>query len=334
MTALAQHIHTLNRQSNYDPTRTTVLRNQFSSQMKKRFRALRGLIRYAVIDQDCFGLTSSSSLSASTGTPVLTLAAYAAMSPPGWRAFDFARSSEKVEAFIAWLIEQEERGILEITFRQQLGVGAEDAWTNTYLQSAYQKGIARARNELRAAGYRSKSGEEIPELDTDDLISAAFNQPFHADRAGVIYSRVYQELKGITSQMDTQISRILAQGILDGKNPREIAKLLTATISGPVGDLGITDTLGRFIPAERRAVMLARTEIIRAHHLANVTEMRNWGVEGVKVKAEWQTAGDSRVCEKCASLQGKVYTLDEIEGMLPLHPNCRCCALPLDVTDE
>ena len=95
--------------------------------------------------------------------------------------------------------------------------------------------------------------------------------------------------------------------------PMVLAKLLTKTISGPVGDLGITDTLGRFIPAERRAKVLARTEIIRAHHSATMQEYKNWEVEGVKVKAEWQTAGDARVCEECGAMEGRVFTLEEME---------------------
>ena len=40
------------------------------------------------------------------------------------------------------------------------------------------------------------------------------------------------------------------------------------------------------------------------------------------------TAGDDRVCEKCAALEGRIFTLDEIEFLIPLHPNCRCLALP------
>jgi SPP1 gp7 family putative phage head morphogenesis protein len=140
---------------------------------------------------------------------------------------------------------------------------------------------------------------------------------------------VFQDLKGITATMDTQISRILAQGMVDGDGPRLIARKLLSTINGTgTGELGITDTLGRFIPARRRAEMLARTEIIRAHHLATIAEYRNWGVLGISVKGEWRTAGDSRVCEKCQQLEGKVFTLDEIEPMIPLHISCRCIALP------
>jgi len=134
--------------------------------------------------------------------------------------------------------------------------------------------------------------------------------------------------------MEQQLARVLAQGMADGKGPREIVRLLNKTISGPVGDLGITDTLGRFIPAERRAQILARTEIIRAHHVATINEYRNWEVEGVKVKAEWQTAGDGRVCSICAALDGKTFSLDKIENMIPAHPQCRCVALPVDITEE
>jgi SPP1 gp7 family putative phage head morphogenesis protein len=146
------------------------------------------------------------------------------------------------------------------------------------------------------------------------------------DRLGLLYTRVYQELKGITASMDTQISRILVQGIADGDGLRLIAKKLLTTVNG--GDLSLVDSLGRFIPAKRRAETLARTEIIRAHHLATIQEYRNWGVLGIKVLGEWKTADDNRVCSECEKMEGKVFTLDEIENMIPLHPNCRCIALP------
>ncbi|MHA1290043.1 MAG: hypothetical protein ACTSPB_21890, partial [Candidatus Thorarchaeota archaeon] len=40
--------------SRYDPTRTTHLRNAFVRDLNKRFRALRGIIRRAIVEQDCF----------------------------------------------------------------------------------------------------------------------------------------------------------------------------------------------------------------------------------------------------------------------------------------
>ena len=298
--------------SQYDPTRTTTLRNQFAGDMRVRFSKLCTIIRNAIVDEDCFA----------TETPPGFLA-MANMATPGRHAFDFARSADKVAAFMAWLKKQETAGVLEIIAMPRLGRPLEEAWTDKYIQAAYQRGIMRARQELMGANYI------VPSIEESGGITAAFNMPMNLERVGLVYTRVYEGLKGITASMDTQISRVLAQAMAEGKNPREMAKLLVKTITGPVGDLGITDTLGRFIPAKRRAEVLARTEIIRAHHVATIQEYRNWAVEGVKVRAEWQTAEDSRVCPDCSDMQGRVYTLDEIEGKIPLHPQCRCVALPL-----
>ena len=97
----------------------------------------------------------------------------------------------------------------------------------------------------------------------------------------------------------------MSQGIANGDNPRLLARKIVATIDGKgAGELGLTDTLGRFIPAQRRAEIMARTEIIRAHHAATIQEYENWGVEGVHVQAEFVTAGDDRVCQQCKDKVG------------------------------
>lgn len=297
------------RQSRYDPTRTLTLRNTFVRQMNKRFRKIRGIIRKAIVDDDCFGLNKDRS------HVVVQV------------QFDFPRSQEKVNAFMDWLKRQEDANIIETIRIPQIGRPTEAAWTDTYIRDSYKRGVIRARNELKNAGY------DVPGLQETGGIEASMSGPFHADRVGLLYTRTFNGLKGITDAMDNQISQVLAQGLADGDNPRLLAKKLTSTISGPLGDLGITDTLGRFIPAERRAQTLARTEVIRAHHQATVQEYKNWAAEGVKVKAEWVTAGHN-VCPECAMLEGRVFTLTEIENMIPVHPNCRCVAIPLDVTKE
>jgi len=291
----------------YDPTRTTTLRNMFARNMRGRFDRLCAKINKAVVEQDCFGLLST----------------YQAIPPK--RAFDFPRSQDKIAEFLDWLQEQIDNDILEVIPYAQLGQAIEQAWMNKFIQSAFQKGIYMARQELKKAGYAMP--DFLPDIDV------IFNAPFYLERVGLVYTRTYTDLKGITDTMASQISRVLAQGMAEGRNPREIARMLTKTITGPSGDLGLTDILGRFIPAKRRAEMLARTEIIRAHHLAKVQEYRNWGAIDVKVKAEWVTAGYN-VCDKCAALEGKIFELDEVEGMIPYHPNCRCTIVPVETEEE
>lgn len=104
---------------------------------------------------------------------------------------------------------------------------------------------------------------------------------FVVHNCGLLYTRTFNELKGITEAMDQQISRVLSEGMAQGLGPAKIAR----NITDRVDKIGIT-----------RARTMARTEVIRAHHVATINTYREAQVEGVRVKAEWSTAGDMRVC--------------------------------------
>jgi SPP1 gp7 family putative phage head morphogenesis protein len=295
----------------YDPTHTTTLRNRMVAESNRRFDELIKVIRKAVVEEDCLALKS---------------APHTLLETPGERAFDFTIGERKVREFLRWLDEQVKKGLLVWEDLEDIGQSVYPAWTNKFVRQAYERGVSRARSELGKLGYIAPTVAGI-----EAIGGISFDMGvMHVERMGLLFSRVYSELRGITEQMEQQIGRVLAQGLLDGDNPRTIARKLVAAINGTgAGDLGLKDTLGRFIPARRRAEIMARTEIIRAHHLGSIQEYRNWGVAGVKIIAEWVTAGDERVCPECASLEGRRFTLDEIEGMIPLHPQCRCCAIPV-----
>src|SRR5215470_15020018 len=149
-------------------------------------------------------------------------------------------------------------------------------------------------------------------------VDAAFFRPLHADRAGLIYTRAYGELEGITSTMSAQVSRTLAQGIAEGRGMRELSKTLADQV-----DVGI-----------KRARVLTRTEVINAHAEATLNSYTEAGLEGVTVNAEYTTAHDDKVCPKCAALEGRVYIIDEARGMIPRHPNCRCAWNPVVVDPQ
>jgi len=217
-----------------------------------------------------------------------------------------------------WLNTEMDREVLGITTgasRQSVG---QAAWANTYIDTAYKRGMRRADAELARAGILP-TGEALA-----FPIDARFLQPIHADRVGLIYTRTFSELKGITDTMDQEISRILAQGIAEGRGPQYIARQMNKAITGKgLPSLGT----GR-MSAVQRSRILARTEVIRAHHAATINIYREAQVEGVKVKAEWATADDDRVCPDCGFMEGRIFTLDEIETLIPFHPQCRCVALP------
>lgn len=294
----------------YDPTRTLTLRRVFTRAMNKRFNEFISIIIKAVVEYDVFGL---SPLTQQMQTP-----------PP--RAFNFDMNRDKVEAFMEWLQQQVNKGILEVgEIPGALHSPYDEAWTNKYILDSYKRGLIRARVEMRRRGMM------IPTMDESGGIEAVMGTPFHIDRVGMLYLRTFEDLVNVNNSMIHGIRKVLTQGMVDGDNPRLLARKLRAVIDGTkAGELGITDTLGRYIPAKRRAEMIARTETIRAHHQATINEYESWGVTGVNVMAELKTAGDSRVCQQCLSLEaGGPYTLEVIRNMIPVHTNCRCIALPL-----
>jgi hypothetical protein len=304
------NVNTLTYNKKYDPTHTTVLRNLFVSDVDRRFAEIVSVIKKTVVDNDCFGLQK--------GVQTHQIV------PAGWQAFNYRLSQEKIAKFMEWLQTQVNNGILDVREYEQIGSAINSAWTNKYIFDSYKRGVIRARYELQKAGYK------VPSIEQTGGIEISMALPIHIDRLGLLYTRAYTDLKGITEVMDSYISRILAQGIADGDSPILLARKMVAVINGQgLGDLGITDTLGRFIPAKLRAETLARTEIIRSHHIATIQEYRNWAVHKVNVLAEVITAGDDKVCPVCEALAaGGPYSLDEAEKLLPAHPNDRCCMIP------
>lgn len=274
-----KHSLHVNAETRRDPTRTTSIRQRFEADAVRRFKAVRRAIVDKLVKNDAFGLKTNRG------------------------EFEFARTSEKVSAFMAWLQKQEvDQGLTVIRGAAQVGA-AESAWMSTYVQTAYTRGLNQAASRMRQAGATVEQR----------WVEAAFRRPIHADRLGIAYTRTFTELQGITATMDQQISRVLAQGLSNGDGPLAIARAITDRVD----KVGIT-----------RARMLARTEVINAHAEASLNAYTEAGLEGVEVVAEFLTAVDA--CEECLAVEAKgPYTIDEARGLIPVHPNCRCAWAPL-----
>jgi SPP1 gp7 family putative phage head morphogenesis protein len=143
-------------------------------------------------------------------------------------------------------------------------------------------------------------------------MAAVFNYPMHADALALLFARNFTDLKGITDEMSAQIARVLTKGLSSGVGPREVAKM----IAGRVDKIGIV-----------RGELLARTEIIRAHAEATLNRYQDFGIEGVTGEVKIEVAGDA--CERCKAIVGKVMTIDEARGLIPIHPRCRCGFKPV-----
>jgi len=278
-----------------DPTRTTVLRNSFVADMNRRFGKLKKDVTELIVKDDVFGLDPSVPLTFNVNK----------------EAWKFLTDSDKLKEYQKWLQGQIDLGILSTDPLNG------EPWTSKYIDSAYRKGSIRAYTDVHKESLASS--EDFYKGSKKQFLDSAFSQPERLSKVQFLFTRTFEELKGVTAAMSQQMSRVLAQGISNGLGPATIANNLRDTISG------IT---------KQRARTLARTEVIAAHAEGQLDSMQDLGVEKVGVMVEWSTAGDDRVCPQCEEMDTVVLKIQEARGLIPLHPNCRCAWIPANVGEK
>jgi SPP1 gp7 family putative phage head morphogenesis protein len=257
--------------------------------MKRRFSAVRKAVMELVDKGDVFGIRG--------GTAVLN----AAVPKQAWR---FRTDAQKVDEFRKWLQEMTDSNVLSASSDGK-------PWLSKYIHSAYKRGQVRS--------YKEAYGELLDDEKISDIarqrrmFGMSFLAPEETKRIEAMYTRSWNDLKGVTDAMGQKLSRTLSLGLSNGQNPRMIARAMVKEI----------DTL-----TKTRALVIARTEVIAAHAEGQLDGYEELGIEEVTVQAEWLTAGDDRVCDLCEMMEGEVLTIEEARGLIPRHPNCRCCWVP------
>lgn len=298
-----------------DPTRTAMLRRQFLADVARRFAALRKAIWDLVVTEDAFGLAAAAArppLPPPAG-PAATqhaipldrvLNARVALGPT-WAdvgrltyntRWQFETDKGKLDKYREWLKEKTDAGILAVD-----PANAAQPWTQPYIHSAYKKGMLRSYSDVMR-------GAPIPHVEggREAFMRMAFDSPVAQGKLELLGTRAFSQLQGVTAQMDQEMSRILAQGLADGRGAADLARELQKNVT----------TLEK-----KRARAIARSEVVHAHAEGQLDSFEAMNIEEVGVMAEWSTAADSEVCEECAPLEGVVLTISEARGMLPRHPN-------------
>jgi SPP1 gp7 family putative phage head morphogenesis protein len=287
-----------------DPANILRLQLKYERALLKKFTDIEKIIKYAIVDRDVFGLNEQFAIMQLT--------------PPPQRAFSFDTNTKKIQAFIEWLNSLINEDLLRLGTMADIG-NVNEFWGNVYIFESYQRGVQDIRFDLKQQGI----------YDFMD-IDAVMHAPVHLNRVAQMFLRNYENLKGITSDMGKQLSTALSEGFINGLWPRDIAKNLVELIEkGKMSDIAIKDKIGRTISTKNRASLLARTECIAAHVNGAVEECLRMGYEKGQVYAEYIAGYDDRVCDECSRLHLQVFTLEEIRGLIPMHPRCRCTFVPI-----
>ena len=287
-----------------DPANILRLQLKYERALLQKIKKIEKVIEYAIVDRDVFGLNDNFAIMQFT--------------PPPPRGFAFDTSTKKIQAFIVWLNGLINEDLLRLGVMADVG-DVNEFWGNVYIFESYKRGVQDIRFDLKQQGI----------YDFKDF-DAVMHTPVHIERVAQMFLRNYENLKGITSDMSKQLANALSEGFINGLSPKEIANNLVELIEkGKMADISIKDKLGRTISTKNRASLLARTECIAAHINGAVEECLRMGYEKGQVYAEYIAGYDDRVCDECSRLHLQVFTLEEIRGLIPMHPRCRCTFVPI-----
>lgn len=221
--------------------------------------------------------------------------------------FTFMTDDRKLSAFQLWFSERISEGVLTVD-----GMG--EPWTQEYVQAAYTKGARRAFTQVNQGSYAVGGASEAAAMaGAEAEFIRALSAPESISKVRLMATRSFEELRGVSSAMGQQMNRVMADALSQGWGARKTAREMNLRVAG------IT---------QKRAMLIARTETVYAHAEGQLDSFEKLGVEEIGVEAEWSTAGDDRVCPKCAAMEGKTFKPSEAHGLIPAHVNCRCAWLP------
>ena len=304
--------------SKIDPTSTLTLRNKAIAECNARFQRVARAVRQALSLGDYTGIqiapliiTNAAKKKAVGGRgsisrrrAALGLKMPIISGPPSplgpadiSNQYVFQRNEGNIAAFDVWLSALINAEILQPT------VPLEQKWLSSHLGVGYSRGATTSHNRIKSQA--AAKGVNLPP-------DSPFLNPHHVDRSRLIYTRAFNDLEGVTDLMKSEMRKVLADGIIRGQNPKEVAKALDSRIQ-----------VGRV-----RANRIARTEIVEAHQEASIAETELMEQEtGLIFDMEWSTCKDGRERDTHRARDGKVYTKEKARSMLG-EPNCRCGIFP------
>jgi SPP1 gp7 family putative phage head morphogenesis protein len=166
-----------------------------------------------------------------------------------------------------------------------------------------QEGIA-AGTDLVRASYL-EAGRVVGAFHVLPVDAVGFQVGF--TQAGTPFGAL---IRSAAPEMADLLTAQIVEGVATGAPLRTIAQWIKATAN---------DTLNMPL---NRALVIARTEPLRAYRAANAAQMSAAGITQYQRRAALST----RTCPSCLALDGKIYPTDD---MFVLHPMCRCVQRPL-----
>lgn len=205
-------------------------------------------------------------------------------------------------------------------------------WAKSTMPSSYDRGIDLAGERLRA-------------LNVSRFVS--YDAQIHTSAIGILVDDVTRELlvanDGVkkffdrfilqtqqTLLQDKEISRMIAEGLIEGQARRTVSDTLLKELSKKMDNEQFIVINGRNYRPDKYAELVARTRTREATTRGTLNTALRYGVDYV----QWDV--HSEICEYCQQYAGRVYSISGTDPQFPalkesppLHPNCKCVVVPV-----
>lgn len=160
----------------------------------------------------------------------------------------------------------------------------------------FMNGVLKGRTEAELARQAGILGKSV--RDNSKLANSIVNASFHN-------ANFSQRVWANQSLLQSRLNQLLQTGLIQGKNPRVLARELQKTFNSSVFD------------SER----LMRTELARVQVDAQLKSFEENGF------THYEFIANSGCCDACQGLNGKHFEVKKAmpgENTPPIHPHCRC----------
>ncbi len=138
----------------------------------------------------------------------------------------------------------------------------------------------------------------------------------------------------VKHQLQSKIKYELYEGVKNGEDTRELRnrvlsvynKPITVNVPPKIID-GATIRAGYSYGMAPKdwAAAVASTEVTKAYIEGKLEGYRQFGIVDY---VQFLVTPDERLCERCEPLNGQIYKISEAQGIIPVHPRCRCTFVP------
>lgn len=200
-------------------------------------------------------------------------------------------------------------------------------WTKKGIYEAYQGGLEIAEKRLQGLGitkyvnYDARVHKTAMNVLIDDVTVDFLTANQSIKNTANRYIRLTQQ----RLLEDKEISKLLAQGMIEGETRRTTSDTLLKEFRKRIGAEQFIVINGRRFQPDKYSALVTRTRFIEASSRANINTSLQYGVDLMQISVHYHPQIDP-----CLDYQGKIYSISggdpdfpPLEESPPFHVNCK-----------